>query len=436
MNSLFGEKKITEGLSADTTDLITGIQFDSGLIIYDTPGGGGDEKYENITRAFLGLPQLEEDLEGNKLLPRSEVPYKDINVNQWVNKSISDFESLDLIIFIVSVESSIRRGDLEFFQAVASTGKPIIVAINKTDLAEDAPDKIRANIEMIERKMRVIAIPVSARTRKGLEKLASAIHHKLPLETSKILGETVDSSLKNIIRYRQVEVDTVITAIKVAHLLNKKNEISDIMELSSYILGLYSHIVNQYRASDLELKQVGVDIASIWNTLDDRMSEMKSIANRATPMTIFGVTFGAFIATISTGGIATIPIAIGVASGLGISGTVGITSSILHRSKTYEKELKNEIKEKAGYLFSDNKFDITCSILAFGHVLRDVCEKIEKEKEIADFSKEFEKEYEKTQIELESFCDRINNIKAKDHEDLMRDIVAQYFTIRKNETFN
>ena len=63
INALFDEKGLTEGLlkvgqTSDTTELIMKVQFQSGLIIYDTPGGGGKEELENVTRTFLKIKQL------------------------------------------------------------------------------------------------------------------------------------------------------------------------------------------------------------------------------------------------------------------------------------------------------------------------------------------------------------------------------------------
>src|SRR5690242_15952574 len=54
INTMFGEKRLKEGLTADTSDRIVKIRFASGLMIYDTPGAGGlNSIYENRTRAFL-----------------------------------------------------------------------------------------------------------------------------------------------------------------------------------------------------------------------------------------------------------------------------------------------------------------------------------------------------------------------------------------------
>ncbi|MEI2609206.1 MAG: GTPase [Candidatus Promineifilaceae bacterium] len=434
INALFEEKKLTIGLTSNTTDVVYQVQFESGLLIYDTPGGGGDEKFENVTRAFLKIPQIDKDSDGNILMPLKEIPFNDISANQWVNKPISDFEELDLIIFVVSIETGIRRDDKVFYKDVASTGKPMVVVINKSDLAESTPEKILQNIDMIEREMRVKAIPISAQTGAGLDKLASAIHHKLPLETSKILGETVDISLKKIMRHRQIEVDVVVSAIKTASLIDKKNQITDFIQLAANILGLYGHIVSQYRASDMELSQADIDIAGLWRNVDKKMEETPSTATRTAPMIAVGVTFGAIVATVATGGLAAIPIAIGAGSGLGISGAVGIVSSVLHRSETFETAIRSEMKKQVKFVGGTDRFQIACSVVAFGHTLRECCEQIEQKNESEKFSAVFEREYARTLQELKPFTNRIKKVSSEDEENLVRDIVAQYFRVRKGET--
>ncbi len=59
INALFGKPVTEVKRTADTTHLVNRIEFSSDLVIYDTPGVGG-EQFENITRLFLGIPQDDE----------------------------------------------------------------------------------------------------------------------------------------------------------------------------------------------------------------------------------------------------------------------------------------------------------------------------------------------------------------------------------------
>src|SRR3954471_2310465 len=52
LNTLFGLPIAAAKRTADTTDCVIRVPFRSGFTIYDTPGFGGNETYENVTRAF------------------------------------------------------------------------------------------------------------------------------------------------------------------------------------------------------------------------------------------------------------------------------------------------------------------------------------------------------------------------------------------------
>jgi len=60
INSIFTSEVSIEKLSADTTDKIYRVSLPNGNVLYDTPGTGGDEDYENIARACLGMPQIDD----------------------------------------------------------------------------------------------------------------------------------------------------------------------------------------------------------------------------------------------------------------------------------------------------------------------------------------------------------------------------------------
>jgi len=151
-------------------------------------------------------------------------------------------------------------------------------------------------------------------------------------------------------------------------------------------------------------------------------------------MIAVGVTFGAIVATVATGGLAAIPIAIGAGSGLGISGAVGIVSSVLHRSETFETAIRSEMKKQVKFVGGTDRFQIACSVVAFGHTLRECCEQIEQKNESEKFSIVFDREYARTLQELKPFTNRIKKVSPDDEENLVRDIVAQYFRVRKGET--
>ncbi len=58
INSIFTKEVSVEKLSADTTDKVYWVNLPNGNELYDTPGTGGNDDYENITRAFMGMAQI------------------------------------------------------------------------------------------------------------------------------------------------------------------------------------------------------------------------------------------------------------------------------------------------------------------------------------------------------------------------------------------
>lgn len=440
INALFDEKELTKnllavGLTSDTTDLIMKVQFQSGLVIYDTPGGGGNEWHENITRAYLGIPQLEEDAMGDSLAPITEIPIASAdtyNIQTDSPKSIitKRQNDIDLIIFVVSVEAGLKRDDLRFFREVASivnreSPVPVIVAINKIDLAKDQR-KIKANQEQIYQRLNRKAIPISAVKGTGLDQLAVAIHHALPNELARVLGATVDSNHKKLVRTRQIEVDIVITAVKVAHLIDQSREqIDNTIEYMSNILGLYSLIVSQYIVSEKQLKASGVDLDQLWQNVRGKMDNIESTTNTAViSQGLVGLAFGALVASIATGGVAALPIAIGVVGGGSIGTAVGLANSALKKSETFKSALSTEFSGLERYIKSASRIETAASIMAFGRALRQYCEAIEMQKVSKTFSQLFDHEYPYAQEQLRPFATSLEELSDSNEKELVRKISA------------
>lgn len=429
VNALFEQKMLTEGLTSDTTKIIMQVKFESGMILYDTPGGGGTEtSLENVTRAFLGARQLEKDVWDEPLSPVTQIPVADANTynpqtgQPVVLRSIVDSNDVDLVLFVVSVEAGLKGDDVRFFIDVASRNRNTIVVINKVDLAGE--QKVAANLELIKRKLDRQAIPVSAQTGAGLEALAVAIQHALPIECSKVLGETVDSGYKRIIRHRSIDIDSIIASVKSVQLISKSNTITDFTEYASNILGLYSVIVAQFAVSEQQLTKAGIDVVSIWNNIEKRMKDAKSTTNTVTPLIAVGLAFGAAVATAVTGGAAAIPIAIGLASGGSIGATTGIISGLMRKSQTFDQAIAREFNKLGSITSVNTRFECAASVVAFGRALRDCCDIIERRSKEGSFSQLFDKELIRAQDELTPFKDRIAVIDSTNDQRLVREIAA------------
>ena len=90
-------------------------------------------------------------------------------------------KTTDIIILVVAADDGIKPQTIESIAHAKSANVPIIVAINKIDLTNSDPDKIRNELlshEIIVEKLSgdVLDIEVSATKGLNLDKLEEAIH--------------------------------------------------------------------------------------------------------------------------------------------------------------------------------------------------------------------------------------------------------------------
>jgi translation initiation factor IF-2 len=86
----------------------------------------------------------------------------------------------DIVVLVVAANDGIMPQTVEAIAHAKAAKVPIIVAINKVDLPDANPDKVRQELlshELVVEEMGgdVLAVEVSAKTRKGLERLEEAI---------------------------------------------------------------------------------------------------------------------------------------------------------------------------------------------------------------------------------------------------------------------
>ncbi|HAU29263.1 MAG TPA: translation initiation factor IF-2 [Rhodospirillaceae bacterium] len=86
----------------------------------------------------------------------------------------------DVVVLVVAANDSIMPQTIEAINHAQAAKVPMIIAINKCDLPDARPDKVRQellnhNIVVEEMGGETLAVEVSAKTRKGLDKLEEAI---------------------------------------------------------------------------------------------------------------------------------------------------------------------------------------------------------------------------------------------------------------------
>jgi predicted GTPase len=435
INALFGEKKVKEGLTADTTDKIVIIRFRSGLVIYDTPGAGGEERLENVTRAYLGLQQLDKDIYGNDLPAIDMIPvinadnYNEATGEPKFFKKHEEFEKPDLFIFVVNVRAgAVKREDIAFFQQVVKLGRPVIVAINQIDGEEK--ERIDAGIDLIKRKLDRQAIPISAKERQNIQEIAVTIANILPPECGEALRDTINENYKKLIRYQQVLLYSTATAIKVARQVGIQEIVTDSFQLVSHIIALYAWIVDGYNLKDQTLKSAGISFSASLTSLEEKLVEASEdnggIRLLAAVGTIAGVTAGA-IATILTGGVAlpgTLLIGGAAIGGTSIGTLIGIFNELFRRKRILNAS--DESQTLKPYISTANKYETAVTVLAFGRALHKCCDMLEtrsgSDLTAIHFKDIFAQEYPLADEGLKPFIDRINAIHSGNDDRLIKDI--------------
>lgn len=150
LNKILGQKvSITSRKPQTTRHKILGIktQNDAQTIYVDTPGIHG---------------------ENEKML------------NQYMNQAaLSTFTDVDLIIFVVA-GTIWNKEDEAVLQALQKTSRPVILAINKTDIVEQK-DKLLEHIKIISQKFNFATIiPISAQSGTNIAKLEEVVSTFLP----------------------------------------------------------------------------------------------------------------------------------------------------------------------------------------------------------------------------------------------------------------
>jgi len=82
----------------------------------------------------------------------------------------------DLVILVVDAVEGVKPQTKESLDHIKAAGVPFLVAINKIDLPDAAPDKVKSQLAEAEVLVegyggKVVAVPVSAKTKKGLDQL-------------------------------------------------------------------------------------------------------------------------------------------------------------------------------------------------------------------------------------------------------------------------
>ncbi len=148
VNRLVGEKvAITSARPQTTRNTIRGVltEGDSQYVFVDTPG-------LHKPRTALGQ-----------------------RLNQLVYGSLAE---ADVALFVIDARATIGPGDRRIAARLAGSGIPVVVAVNKVDIA--APEQIARQLSVAADWDFAAYVPVSARTGDGLDRLMGEIAPLIP----------------------------------------------------------------------------------------------------------------------------------------------------------------------------------------------------------------------------------------------------------------
>jgi GTP-binding protein EngB required for normal cell division len=147
-NALFGDDVVPTAVITDVTGAIARIHLQNGLTIIDTPGVGGmNERYERVTRSFLGLAST------IKNSSTSSIPVVDIDSQK--NRTLGMCSQLDyakvpvVVILVFDLAGGFKRSDFEFLNEVRARCPSVVLAGNKRDLLdnENSIENIRLDLK-------------------------------------------------------------------------------------------------------------------------------------------------------------------------------------------------------------------------------------------------------------------------------------------------
>ena len=183
INTLFGQKVADVKRTPDTTRTIFKIEFENGLIIYDTPGVGGNEEYENYTRMFLGLPQ-DPDLE-----MVDNIPYEtllDGTIEYLDEKQIPKIAKVDVVLFVIDASRTMTRFDRKLLSEFVLQlerkyqSQVTIVATHLDKLHELTEEERNHILKSIALTTNGQAIPVANPTSEGIPELVDHLFRSMP----------------------------------------------------------------------------------------------------------------------------------------------------------------------------------------------------------------------------------------------------------------
>lgn len=249
INALFGQSIAEVKRTADTTSCVIKAEFPSGLIIYDTPGLGGNEEfgYENITRLFLGMSQ-EEDAKEFYFVPFQEI------LNEIVELSIEQLKQsplLDAVILVINILRTLNKYEKRAFKSffyelkVRYQGRIIVAGTHIDELNKLTSQEIREQLESYNKIFDNQIIPISSISGEGLAEMVINLFRIMP---QKVSPSKLQESLTNIRKLSRLQFVVAESSKLLAEIILLRGDQAD--DIKALYLWLFALICKQYSVDE------------------------------------------------------------------------------------------------------------------------------------------------------------------------------------------
>lgn len=205
----------------DCTDSVGFFKLASNLCYYDLPGAGSSEKYENINRSTLLIPQIEDEIsieefkikDFSEFLRLGEYKEKLITIKNWQSSDNQKLVSPDAILYVIAPQMQFIRPDRKYLRELLESqkqqGNPnkIIFALNifrsngKASPTSQNLDDVHREIIKIYQKFYDETPPIvefDALTGEGLNEITTFICKVLPKEKIGKIQHVLSNDLKQL----------------------------------------------------------------------------------------------------------------------------------------------------------------------------------------------------------------------------------------------